>query len=862
MDFINHFAVSMLFLTTSIFGVKVIPDSPSDQWKMSRSEVFQLNGDGWYEAQMTSSAIVDACKSDKAAFIDFPAVVHGAHVVKLDGREIQRLGDPSFKKVHSLFGTFSIACADLTQGQELEWTAYSYTKYFARISYWPHLVKSLPMHNFFYETLNIICGGGLLIVFIMCVLVFLGKMSRDLTVSFALASLSFSIYLFFSSPYLFGLSLDMLFTHKLTDGALWLGSGFLFYAFEKTGIIGRKNLIFYLACLLVGLFFIVAGKSGDAVQFGTNFPMLPYIITMSIALAALLRKSIHQGFDRSSTMKIISLTLFVLLTISDLLIIEGLMTGPMLGSVAILGGIVFFALYLVEGIKAVYAERDVLNLKAEVYEKSAEIQNMLESIPVGILSIESRNGKLIIGEDFSKFLVESLSIRSVKELSFDALLDRIGITADNREMITNALHSCIHESEISWELNSAHFPATSTSSSLTTDENEHYYRMTWSPLLVEGKIDKILVTISDETLLQAAKKSAIKSEGKLQIIGELIACDWRKIGIFFQNFSRNIEDLQKLVKVPDMDQRRIKLVAHTLKGETRTLRLTGLTERIHNFEDAVVMGLNIERPMKELIKTFNIYETQRSEIFGRTEAQGKIFVDEDDLRAAINGERTDRIQHYINKSAINFFADLPSIRMLGISAKSLEKLALITINDKQGPHFVDIKDSTFFESIMVHLVGNAIDHGIESPEERSVMGKKPSGLITIDVYDNSFVFRDDGRGLDLEMIREKMAELHKTDVKKFENFADETDADAIFLPGLTTKDEVSVVSGRGIGMDAIRTMLERRGGTIAVKLGERKGRFASFELVISIPGMIRTDLRSRSNLNATWTIEPATPTRA
>jgi chemotaxis protein histidine kinase CheA len=314
--------------------------------------------------------------------------------------------------------------------------------------------------------------------------------------------------------------------------------------------------------------------------------------------------------------------------------------------------------------------------------------------------------------------------------------------------------------------------------------------------------------------------------------------------------------------MPEVDHRRLKLVAHTLKGETRTLRLTGLTERIHNFEDAIIMGLNVERPLKELIKTFNIYENQRLEIFGRTEAQGKIFVDEEDLRAAINGERTDRIQHYINKSAINFFADLPSIRMLGISAKSLDKLALITINDQQGPHFVDIKDSTFLESIMVHLVSNAIDHGLEGPDERIRLGKKASGLITIDVLDNAFVFRDDGRGLDLELIREKIIDLHRPDVKTFSSFSDETDAEAIFLPGLSTKNEASVLSGRGIGMDAIRTILAKRGGSISVRLGERRGRFASFELLVSIPGMIRTDLRARSNLNATWTIEPATPTRA
>jgi hypothetical protein len=506
----------MLLLTTSLFGVKVLPDAAGDEWKSSQSEIFQLNNDGAYEAAMTSTAIIEACKSSPTSFIDFPAIVYGAHIIKLDGKVVHRFGDPTFKSAHSIFGTFSIACSDLKEGRELEWSAYSFTKYFARITDWPHLVKAKPSHNFFYETLSMICGGGLLIIFIMCVLVFLGKISRDLSVSLAFAALCFSIYLFCSTPYLLMLPFEMLTIQKLMNASFWLGSGFLFYAFERTGVIGRKNLIFFFVCLSLGLFFIAAGKTGDTVQFGAQLLIIPYLLTMAIGFLSLVGPSIHEGLNRASILKFMSVGFFVWTAVNSIFVIAGMVNGPMFGSVAILVGVVFFALYLVEGIKAVYEERDVLSLQTEVFEKSAEIQNMLESIPVGILSIESREGKLVIGEDFSKFLVESLSIRSVKELSFDALLDRIGLTADNREMITNALHSCLHEEEISWDLNSSHFPTTSTALSSSTEEGEHYYRMTWSPLLVEGRIDKILVTILDETLLQAAKNQLSRAKGNFR----------------------------------------------------------------------------------------------------------------------------------------------------------------------------------------------------------------------------------------------------------------------------------------------------------------------------------------------------------
>jgi two-component system chemotaxis sensor kinase CheA len=126
------------------------------------------------------------------------------------------------------------------------------------------------------------------------------------------------------------------------------------------------------------------------------------------------------------------------------------------------------------------------------------------------------------------------------------------------------------------------------------------------------------------------------------------------------------------------------------------------------------------------------------------------------------------------------------------------------------------------ESI-VHLLRNAVDHGIESREERSRTGKDPTGHVTITAYQegNKAVIKveDDGRGLDTERIRKKA-------VSKGINVDGMNDDDIrnlIFLEGFSTSEKVTDISGRGVGMDVVRTKVTSTGGSISVSSEVGKG---------------------------------------
>ena len=143
-------------------------------------------------------------------------------------------------------------------------------------------------------------------------------------------------------------------------------------------------------------------------------------------------------------------------------------------------------------------------------------------------------------------------------------------------------------------------------------------------------------------------------------------------------------------------------------------------------------------------------------------------------------------------------------------------------------------------AILIHLVRNAIDHGIESPEERKALGKSEKGTISISVSQVSnriFVnVKDDGHGIDYEKIRAKALRLFPDKEAELLT-ADETDLlQFIFTSGFSTKDQQSELSGRGIGLDVVRTEMDKLKGKISVNTELNKG--TDFEL--SLPASLAT----------------------
>src|SRR5262249_61626838 len=133
----------------------------------------------------------------------------------------------------------------------------------------------------------------------------------------------------------------------------------------------------------------------------------------------------------------------------------------------------------------------------------------------------------------------------------------------------------------------------------------------------------------------------------------------------------------------------------------------------------------------------------------------------------------------------------------------------------------DVRDA------LVHLLRNAVDHGIEGAARRSQLGKAASGQLQIRVQADGDMLHikvsDDGKGIDPEQLRSSAVAKGILTTAQAAAMSDPQIIDLVFLPGFSTRREVSELSGRGVGMDVVKGKVEALGGSVAVnsRVGRR-----------------------------------------
>src|SRR3984957_8275443 len=139
---------------------------------------------------------------------------------------------------------------------------------------------------------------------------------------------------------------------------------------------------------------------------------------------------------------------------------------------------------------------------------------------------------------------------------------------------------------------------------------------------------------------------------------------------------------------------------------------------------------------------------------------------------------------------------------------------------------------------LTHLVRNAVSHGIEPPDERRKLGKPAQGTIRLNAYHqgNQLVVEitDDGRGIDAQKIRAKAIELGMATPEEVTRLTDAEVFEFIFRPGFSTADEVTEVSGRGVGMDVVQSVMHRLKASISVETRPGKGSTFRMKLPLTL----------------------------
>ena len=195
-----------------------------------------------------------------------------------------------------------------------------------------------------------------------------------------------------------------------------------------------------------------------------------------------------------------------------------------------------------------------------------------------------------------------------------------------------------------------------------------------------------------------------------------------------------------------------------------------------------------------------------------------------DVRASITRMRMQRLEH--------LFSSPP--RLVRDLSNELGKQVMVDFEG--GEVELDREMIEMVRDPLTHIIRNAIDHGIEGPGARLKAGKREIGLLKFAARQSgnqiSLVITDDGGGINLDKLTAKAIANGLYSRSEVDKMSDKRKQDLIFEPGLSTADEVSAVSGRGVGMDVVRSNIERVGGSIEVSSNAGEG--TSFQLQLPL----------------------------
>jgi two-component system chemotaxis sensor kinase CheA len=182
----------------------------------------------------------------------------------------------------------------------------------------------------------------------------------------------------------------------------------------------------------------------------------------------------------------------------------------------------------------------------------------------------------------------------------------------------------------------------------------------------------------------------------------------------------------------------------------------------------------------------------------------------------------------------NIWSKFP--RLVRDLATACEKRVRIEMEGKE----TDL-DKTIIEAIkdpLTHVVRNSVDHGIERPEERAAKGKPAEGRIRLRAFHESgqinIEISDDGAGIDAAKVRDKALQRGLLSSDQARSMKDHELVRLIFLPGFSTADQITNVSGRGVGMDVVKTNIERIGGQVDIQSAFGEGTTLKIKIPLTL----------------------------
>jgi HAMP domain-containing protein/HPt (histidine-containing phosphotransfer) domain-containing protein len=509
-------------------------------------------------------------------------------------------------------------------------------------------------------------------------------------------------------------------------------------------------------------------------------------------------------------------------------------------------------------------EQKVEERTGQLRQKTNDINNMMQNMHQGIFTILP-GGK--IHPEFSAYLASILETKEIANADVMQLIfGNSNLGANALSQIAAALDAILGEDAMMFDFNRHCLVKEFTKT--MPDGRAKIMELDWDPILDEsGSVEKLMVTLRDVTELRGLQAEAEQQKWELDVIGQILAVSADKFLAFVNGAYRFADENETLIT--ETAAPTLEVIAtlfrnmHTIKGNARTYGFTAITDVAHaaeatydemrKSETAVWDKEKMLAELRDTRRMVQTYETIYSEKLSGNAAAG-IFVDQyllDQLKGIldnVDNQNRDGLRKTLHdvKAVTNAIGTESMETLLDAIVRSMPELAQklgkrapnVVIEDHNIRFVPDI--APVLKNVFTHSFRNAIDHGLETAEERKASGKPDQGTIKVEVNEENdqvvLSMSDDGRGLPVKKLKDKAIQAGLLDAKR--EVTAQTIAELIFQSGLSTADDVTDISGRGVGMDAIRKFVEKAGGKVEIRFSQEPKKdsdYLSFESRITLP---------------------------
>ncbi|MCM8535657.1 MAG: ATP-binding protein [Lentisphaeraceae bacterium] len=490
------------------------------------------------------------------------------------------------------------------------------------------------------------------------------------------------------------------------------------------------------------------------------------------------------------------------------------------------------------------------NLQELVDEKTKEISDILNSIEQGIFTV---NKDLSINEQHSS---KAEDIYGITEFASSNLKDMFKISDQKVEQFQTWITLISNPKKLKrWKKYAELAPVSELVQE--KDGEERIIQVDYRPITTaDGELSKLMVLsrdVTEERKVKAAlEKTKREQQLTLQRVIGLINNDQESLKTFFEGYEHAIESLKKVdySNFPKEQIDELFREVHTVKGNGGSFGFNEVSRAAGFAEDFLEDAKSIDEFTDEHKDTLtNALKLMEEELEGINAMKAKLFSGEEDSMSISRVQ----FQELLTSVQDGMLTDVKDIakKLFSLDLNPFDsfcrKYANIVTSYRES-YGKDVKDLNIinptemihrdtmkkFDMAAVHLVRNSLDHGLESNDERDASGKG-SGTVSMElqVSDDSvkMIVGDDGKGINGEIIASKAVEKGLITDEEKSKLSDQEKIELIFHPGFSTNDEVTDVSGRGVGMDAVKSSIEELNGKVEIETELGKGT----KMILTLP---------------------------